>query len=329
MVPLDEITCIFCAQRKKPSREHIIPKSLGGNLVINDLCKECNDLLGRIADSAFDANSYIAAAYKELGWQGQLAKIIAKAEVKAIDTSSLINMKLRVKNNDEFQIVPQELKDGSLIVGEEQSIEVINKMVERRKEEYIGKGLTKEEIEYYKEELIRRYEKSDPGIDIDSPKLGFTLIKHSSELVKKVEYSKNIPVRGICKIGYELLFFVIGHRCLDPRFDSYRKYPMGEGTIPLIYQLFPSNGKPLFSPIHQLSLVEKDTELIGNVRLFRGYAWEISFGPNDFDAFKAYGDFPLGRKVDGVGMQIDVENNTTTVFMRIDSVEWKQAGIVS
>ena len=30
----DEIVCIFCTQHKKGSREHVIPKSLGGNLVI-------------------------------------------------------------------------------------------------------------------------------------------------------------------------------------------------------------------------------------------------------------------------------------------------------
>ena len=52
-------------------------------------------ILGRIADSEFDTNSYIAAAYKKLGWEGKLIDLIKKAEITAIDTNSLISMKLR------------------------------------------------------------------------------------------------------------------------------------------------------------------------------------------------------------------------------------------
>jgi uncharacterized protein YlaI len=48
-----DIICIFCAERKKGSREHLVPKSLGGNLVIKYVCQDCNSVLGRVADSEF------------------------------------------------------------------------------------------------------------------------------------------------------------------------------------------------------------------------------------------------------------------------------------
>jgi hypothetical protein len=54
----------------------MIPKSLGGNLVVHHVCKECNSALGRHADCEFDANPYIATACKKLGWQDKLADII-------------------------------------------------------------------------------------------------------------------------------------------------------------------------------------------------------------------------------------------------------------
>jgi hypothetical protein len=62
MTSTDEIICIFCAQRKKASREHMLPKSLGENLMVQQVRKDCNSVLGRRADCEFDANAYIAAA---------------------------------------------------------------------------------------------------------------------------------------------------------------------------------------------------------------------------------------------------------------------------
>jgi hypothetical protein len=325
----DEIICIFCTQLKRPSREHIIPKALGGNFVINQVCKDCNDILGRIADCEFDANSYIAAAYKKLGWQEQLGTIIKKAEITAIDMKSLIPMKMQINNNDEFQVVPQALENGSYIVREEESIMVINKIIDRRKKEYVKKGLTEEKIEHYKKVLIRTYEEASQNTEVDSPELGFKLVKHSSELEMNVEYSKKVPLRGISKIGYELLFLLIGHGCFEERFDSYRKYPLGEERIPPIYQLFPSGRELSFSPIHQLYMIGKNMNLIGGVKLFRGYAWEINFGLNNIDAFQAFRKFSSGKKVEGIGIQMNLENNLNYVFIKTESGKWEHLGSVS
>jgi hypothetical protein len=256
----DEIICIFCAERKKRSREHLIPKSLGGNIVTNHVCRDCNSILGRIADSQFETNSYIAAAYKKIGWEGKLVDLMKKAEITAIDMSSLISMKLKIRAKDEFRIIPQDLEDGSLIVGEEDSVAVISKMIDRRKEEYVEKGLSEQEIEDNKKALLGAYEKADPDAELDCPELGLKLVKHSSDLEKKVEYSKNIPLRGISKIAYELFFFVAGHRCLDDRYEAYRKYSLGGERIPLVYQLFRSDREITFSPIHQLYFIELNLE---------------------------------------------------------------------
>lgn len=321
----NEITCIFCGLQKNQSKEHVIPQSLGGNLVIYDVCIDCNSILGSVADSEFDRNSYIAAAYKKLGWQEELKKIVKKADNTAVDMQLLIPLKLRLHNDHEFQIVPQELEDGSRIFDEEGSSSVISKMIERRKEKYSEKGLKEDEIEFYKQKLIKKYEEAEPNTEINSPELGFRIIMHSSELKTQVEFSNRIPLRGISKIGYELLFFVIGHKCLDPRFEIYRQYAIGKNRIPPICQLF-SKEKPLpFFPIHQLYLVEQNGNLICGIKLFRGYAWGVCFGSNDIDAFKDCCELS-GRKVNGIGIQMDLEKNVNTFWLQTESGKWDLAG---
>ncbi len=38
----ETITCIYCRQVREPTREHVLPRSLGGDLVRPILCKDCN-----------------------------------------------------------------------------------------------------------------------------------------------------------------------------------------------------------------------------------------------------------------------------------------------
>ena len=153
----DRVTCIFCREEKNPSDEHVIPSALCGNLTIRNICKDCNSILGREADVDFEANWYIARAYKELGWEEKLPEVIRKAEVSATDRESLICMKLKIIDKDDFRIVPQDLPDGSLIVPEEEANDVIHKKVARRSEEYLAHGHTMRDIELYKEKLLKDY----------------------------------------------------------------------------------------------------------------------------------------------------------------------------
>jgi hypothetical protein len=62
-----------------------------------EIYQACNSVLGRVADSEFETNSYVAAAYKKIGWQDKLTDLMEKAEIRATDMNSLINMKLKIK----------------------------------------------------------------------------------------------------------------------------------------------------------------------------------------------------------------------------------------
>lgn len=55
----DQITCIYCKQVRAPSREHLLPRALGGNLVVPFVCPACNTGFSRI-DQALAEQSMVA-----------------------------------------------------------------------------------------------------------------------------------------------------------------------------------------------------------------------------------------------------------------------------
>jgi len=54
-IPWSGCQCIICLQDRPLSEEHVIPRSLGGDLTCNFICKPCNDLFG----STFEASAKI------------------------------------------------------------------------------------------------------------------------------------------------------------------------------------------------------------------------------------------------------------------------------
>lgn len=45
--------CIFCLKEETPSEEHVIPESIGGSIVIKDVCKKCNSNVNSRIDNPF------------------------------------------------------------------------------------------------------------------------------------------------------------------------------------------------------------------------------------------------------------------------------------
>jgi hypothetical protein len=60
------MTCIFCGSNGKLSREHIIPESIGGSVILNNVCIDCNSRFGSEIDSELTKNYHIYNSYKEL-----------------------------------------------------------------------------------------------------------------------------------------------------------------------------------------------------------------------------------------------------------------------
>lgn len=81
------ITCIFCLKSKDPSDEHVMPYSLGGNLTIQCVCKECNGGLSVLDQSLADASLLVLprlALQPDASW-GKSAQIIPDSEKKSLE----------------------------------------------------------------------------------------------------------------------------------------------------------------------------------------------------------------------------------------------------
>lgn len=57
---IETITCIYCRQVREPTREHVLPRSLGGDFVKPILCKDCNSRRLSPLDQALAERSLVA-----------------------------------------------------------------------------------------------------------------------------------------------------------------------------------------------------------------------------------------------------------------------------
>ena len=58
------------------------------------------------------------------------------------------------------------------------------------------------------------------------------------------------------------------------------------------------------------------------------YTPEMNFGLNDLDAFQAFREISSGEKVEGIGIQMDLENNLNYVFIKMEPEKWEHWGSV-
>jgi hypothetical protein len=58
-------------EEKPPSDEHLIPTALGGALIIDRVCKDCNDKFGQQADAGLEKQYQIEQRRIEHGLKGQ------------------------------------------------------------------------------------------------------------------------------------------------------------------------------------------------------------------------------------------------------------------
>lgn len=59
--------CIFCLNERDPSEEHVFPLAIGGRLIINRVCKPCNDCLGANVDVMLTDHNAILLKRAEFG----------------------------------------------------------------------------------------------------------------------------------------------------------------------------------------------------------------------------------------------------------------------
>lgn len=256
------IKCIICGNIKQGSDEHVIPKSLGNEVLrINNVCKNCNDGLGKYVDEHLVNNFLSQLIRLTLNLRGQ-SKKVPNPFAKGKDSQGR-----QIHVSDEFKpSLPLRLEqDGNIIrtVGgtQEQSIKALESKLKRM-------GKTESEIQ----EII-----SSAIIKIDN---------YQPELHYNCEFDINKLSLGILKIAYEYMYLTFGEQFYeDETAQKIRKvlYQATLGDFSEIYetqQYIPQSIKDIYlkyaykyKNAHILYLI-KDTanQLVLNISLFKNDA---------------------------------------------------------
>jgi hypothetical protein len=76
-----KIKCIFCLTEQESSDEHVVPESIGGALVVREVCKPCNNNLNTAIDDPFSQSAFVQMgrfAHQVGGKRGNLPNPFAR-----------------------------------------------------------------------------------------------------------------------------------------------------------------------------------------------------------------------------------------------------------
>lgn len=253
---MPSITCIYCKQERPPSDEHVLQKSLGGNLITTDVCRECNVGFSNIDQALADRSivsftrladtSPLAFGVKlgsrvtctdpdgnplepELtnGYQGTiLPQVILKPDrtvaYTASDERSLPRFVAYID-----KLIATDSLDGMRTV-EDPETDSAAVVMHRDKEGYLrvpavgAKGQFLELLRYAWGDLRQRMTAPDPARTIGKPELHVHLV-----------YDPNSVYRAIAKTAFNALANSRGTvLVLREEFDPVRDYIAATSTFP-------------------------------------------------------------------------------------------------
>ena len=122
--------CILCGGGDEIAREHVIPRRIGGILVVKFLCRACNSTLGRGAESAVKNDPEIRKSIERLGRVRPDLRDELQEGLKYIGRSGLGEVQ-GVLRKGEFIAKTQPHSDGSLVVPPSSSFDHVTRMAVR------------------------------------------------------------------------------------------------------------------------------------------------------------------------------------------------------
>lgn len=208
--------CIFCFRDNTElafSREHIIPQNVGGNLFIDEVCVECNSVLGTQVDIQVLKYREILNAFKVLNIPHDKSSILRNYyNVKGESGDLTFSATYR---DGEYTMVPKAMPDGSIIVPEENYKDAFEKMV-KRDDRIKSINSTEDYLNDEIKNITNRYTTAQPGDFLQAPSIGRALLKRR----EKVEFfikskGRSDIFRLIAKMLYEMMYFAGGRFVFD------------------------------------------------------------------------------------------------------------------
>ena len=249
--------CIICGKIKQTSDEHIIPKALGNKtLHLYDICKECNEGLGKYVDEHL-CNNFISELYRmQYGLKGQSGKSPNPFKTGKMEDGTLVEVDSNFKIRKKPTIKDYGYKIEVSTFEREEGLEIIKKKLKR-------KGYTDKELD----EMINN-SKEHKVID-ENPKISYTTEINSFKILI-----------GILKIAYEYAYYILGdlfyNDCIAQKIRGIL-YDGAQGIFKYEYgNIFPIQNIRDILPneilsdekIHLLQIIEKDNKIYVLVSLF-------------------------------------------------------------
>ena len=129
-VPWEGSRCIVCLEEGPLSEEHVIPRSLGGVLTCNFLCRGCNSWFGQDVEASAKSDPSVLLAAGELREDAPYLAMRLMEGQSLLPTGRGPRVSCYIRDG-EFRVRSTKLQDGSLIQPTEEAAKAIEAMLRR------------------------------------------------------------------------------------------------------------------------------------------------------------------------------------------------------
>jgi hypothetical protein len=202
--------CIFCLNEREPSAEHVFPDAIGGTLVIDRVCKPCNDWLGANADARLTDHMSVLMRRHLLQLPNRDGKTIGFEDIFTIGTlANDPDQRIKLVRDADGKVVPKlmykasrtRLDDGSeniQITVDASEIDALPKIIARMRKRENLPPLSQIELQAQVDAAIAQMGTTHQPVVTYHPALDL------------VSYRK-----ALYKIVYELAWLWLGDAYLD------------------------------------------------------------------------------------------------------------------
>ncbi|WP_304094345.1 HNH endonuclease [Methanobrevibacter ruminantium] len=260
--------CIICGTEKDDAEfniEHVIPESAGSSFTIDNVCKECNNHLGRTVDKKFLENSLIKLYLSKFNIKNKKGKL------------PQFWTKLPVRKNSKIKAIPQYDRINNQFKGWKYSNALINSKGSKHLVFDSGEKI---------EDVLSEF--SDDELDKEKIKKEFYKGNYSEEqqeLILNMEIHLEDLFLEAIKISYEFASYVLGEEYLDDSLAfEFRKILLNPSKISeniekyfLRYDFEESIFK---DTLHTIFLIRDDKSLFVCTNLFNCFAFSVEVSRN-------------------------------------------------
>jgi hypothetical protein len=246
---------IRCSKTAALTEEHLIPEAIGGRLICNFLCQNCNSQLGQI-EARLKNNAGIRLAIDNL--KSTLPELWAtmsnNQRYVAVGPDGTLGAKLK---NGEIRVNSSKGIDGSIIRPADDSARTVRTMLQRR-------GANQDEIA----NAIAKLKESPEGSRVKIAD-GIEVLKSTPTAIHPALNSQGIDQRALLKVAYEYLALNLGPKILHEYFDPIRWALSEDGSVPSCCRLEELRVRdPGYQPFHGLAVKRTGSGMTVTIRLF-------------------------------------------------------------